>query len=88
MPELYFKGKEFVYNHHLTVPYRPLETQPDKSVGVGAIIAEWYLGESPSYHVWLFYRPDLDWLKSRDAALTLTLAEKIAATDKEKRHKE
>ena len=33
MPELYFKGKEFVYNHHLTVPYRPLETQPDKSVG-------------------------------------------------------
>jgi adenine-specific DNA-methyltransferase len=47
---------------------------------------EWYLGESPSYHVWLIYRPDLDWLKSRDAALTLTLAEKIAATDKEKRH--
>jgi adenine-specific DNA-methyltransferase len=36
MPELYFKGKEFVYNHHLTVPYRPLETHPDKSVGVGA----------------------------------------------------
>jgi adenine-specific DNA-methyltransferase len=51
-----------------------------------AIIAGWYLGESPSYHVWLIYRPDLDWLKSRDAALTLTLAEKIAATDKEKRH--
>jgi hypothetical protein len=25
MPELYFKGKEFVYNHHLTVPYRPLK---------------------------------------------------------------
>jgi adenine-specific DNA-methyltransferase len=36
--------------------------------------------------VWLIYRPDLDWLKSRDAALTLTLAEKIAATDKEKLH--
>jgi adenine-specific DNA-methyltransferase len=33
MPDLYFKGKEFVYNHHLTVPYRPLETQPDKSIG-------------------------------------------------------
>jgi len=33
VPELYFKGKEFVYNHHLTVPYRPLETHPDKSVG-------------------------------------------------------
>jgi len=24
MPELYFKGKESVYNHHLTVPFRPL----------------------------------------------------------------
>lgn len=33
MPELHFKGKEFVYNHHLTVPYRPLIAQPDKSLG-------------------------------------------------------
>jgi hypothetical protein len=32
MPELYFKGKEFVYSHNLTVPYRPMETQPDKSI--------------------------------------------------------
>lgn len=45
-----------------------------------------YLGESPGYHVWLIYRPDLDWLKSRDAALTLTMAERIAVSDKEKRH--
>jgi adenine-specific DNA-methyltransferase len=47
---------------------------------------DWYLGDSPSYYVWLIYRPDLDWLKSRDAALTLTLAEKISATGKDKRH--
>jgi adenine-specific DNA-methyltransferase len=33
MPELQFKGKEFVYNHHLTVPYRPLEMDPSKSIG-------------------------------------------------------
>lgn len=33
MPELVFKGKEFVYNHHLTVPFRPLEPHPDKSIG-------------------------------------------------------
>ena len=33
MPELHFKGKEYVYNHHLSVPYRPLITHPDKSVG-------------------------------------------------------
>jgi adenine-specific DNA-methyltransferase len=33
MTELLFKGKEFVFNHHLTVPYRPLEPHPDKGVG-------------------------------------------------------
>lgn len=33
MPELVFKGKEFVYNHHLSVPFRPLEPDPDKSIG-------------------------------------------------------
>jgi adenine-specific DNA-methyltransferase len=48
--------------------------------------ARWYLGASKSYHVWLVYRPNLDFLKSSDAALTLSLAEKIAATDKDKKH--
>jgi adenine-specific DNA-methyltransferase len=33
MPEIVFKGKEYVYNHHLTVPYRPLVAQADKGVG-------------------------------------------------------
>jgi adenine-specific DNA-methyltransferase len=33
MPELSFKGKEFVYNHHLAVPHRPLVPDPDKSLG-------------------------------------------------------
>ena len=33
MPELMFKGKEFVYNHHLVVPHRPLVPHADKSVG-------------------------------------------------------
>ena len=33
MPEIVFKGKEFVYNHHLTVPYRPLVVHADKGVG-------------------------------------------------------
>jgi len=31
--ELVFKGKEFVFNHHLTVPFRPLEMHPDKGIG-------------------------------------------------------
>ena len=34
MPEIVFKGKEYVYNHHLTVPYRPLV--PDATKGIGA----------------------------------------------------
>src|SRR5690606_27050385 len=48
--------------------------------------ADGYLGESAQYHVWLVYRPELDYLKSREAALTLSLAEQIAATAKDKPH--
>ncbi|MDT3681213.1 MAG: site-specific DNA-methyltransferase [Truepera sp.] len=33
MPELVFKGKEFVYNHHLSVPFRPLVVHADKGIG-------------------------------------------------------
>lgn len=33
MTELSFKGKEFVYNHHLSVPFRPLEMQREKGIG-------------------------------------------------------
>jgi len=33
MPELNFKGKEFVYNHHLAVPHRPLVPDAEKSIG-------------------------------------------------------
>ncbi len=33
MPELHFKGKEFVYNHHLTVPFRPLVHDASRSCG-------------------------------------------------------
>jgi len=34
MPEIVFKGKEYVYNHHLSVPYRPLLA--DSALGLGA----------------------------------------------------
>jgi adenine-specific DNA-methyltransferase len=33
MPEIVFKGKEYVYNHHLSVPYRPLLPQAEKGIG-------------------------------------------------------
>ena len=45
-----------------------------------------YLGESGGQHVWLIYKPDLDWLKSPESALTLTRAKAFASTDPEKRH--
>jgi adenine-specific DNA-methyltransferase len=35
MTELNFKGKEFVFNHHLAVPFRPLV--PDASKGIGDV---------------------------------------------------
>jgi len=37
MPELNFKGKEFVYNHHLSVPFRPLLPDASKSIGDGGL---------------------------------------------------
>ena len=33
MSELHFKGKEFVYNHHLSVLFRPLLCMPRKGLG-------------------------------------------------------
>ena len=48
--------------------------------------ADCYLGEADGQHVWLIYKPDLDWLKSPDAALTLTRAKNFAAAAQDKRH--
>ena len=31
MPTLDFKGKQYIYAHHLTVPYRTLEPDADRS---------------------------------------------------------
>jgi len=46
-----------------------------------------YIGESDNYHVWLIYKPDLDFLKSNEAALTLDHAREIAASNQDgKRH--
>jgi adenine-specific DNA-methyltransferase len=35
MPDTQFKGNEFVYNHHLSVPYRPIIPHKKKSLGEG-----------------------------------------------------
>jgi adenine-specific DNA-methyltransferase len=47
---------------------------------------DFYLGEADGQHVWLIYKPDIDWLKSSEAALTLSRAKALAATDPGKRH--
>ena len=47
---------------------------------------EFYLGKTEGQHVWLIYRPDLEWLKTPEAALTLTRAKAFTEIDPEKRH--
>ena len=48
--------------------------------------ADFYLGATEGQHVWLIYKPDLDWLKTPEAALTLKRARAFAGTDPGKRH--
>ena len=43
----------------------------------------WYLGEAQDRHVWLIYRPDLTFLKSPDAALTLSRAREFQTWGRE-----
>lgn len=45
-----------------------------------------YLGESATFHVWLIYKPELDFLKSRESALTLAKAKALAESKPGKRH--
>jgi len=47
---------------------------------------DFYLGAMEGQHIWLIYKPDLDWLKSPEAALTLARAKAFAASDPDKRH--
>lgn len=47
---------------------------------------DFYLGQTEGQHVWLIYKPDLEWLKSPEAALTLARAKSFAATDPARRH--
>ena len=37
MTQLHFKGKEFVYNHHLSVPVRPLKVETGKGIGTARL---------------------------------------------------
>jgi len=72
-----FEGIGSVLFHMATArAFDPSAVRPD----------DFYLGKTEGRHVWLIYRPDLDWLKSPDAALTLKRARDLAATDADARH--
>ena len=45
-----------------------------------------YLGEASTFHVWLIYQPELAFLQSREAALTLSKARALADAKPGKRH--
>lgn len=48
--------------------------------------ADFFLGEASPYVVWMIYKPDLDWLKTSDAALTLSFARRIHGLRPDKKH--
>ena len=66
--------------HMATNEAKPIAEAVEEVAGCG------YLGESAHFHVWLVYRPDMDFLKSRDAALTLSRARELSAAKPNKRH--
>jgi adenine-specific DNA-methyltransferase len=45
---------------------------------------DFYLGETGGQHIWLIYKPDIEWLKSPDAALTLSRAKAFVAAKADK----
>ncbi len=66
--------------HRATNEAKPIAEAAEEVAGCG------YLGESAHFQVWLVYRPDMDFLKSRDAALTLTRARELSTAKPGKRH--
>ena len=51
--------------------------KPEPAIGDGVM----RLGDANGRHLWLIYKPDLEWLKSAEAALTLSRARAIAASE-------
>lgn len=66
--------------HMATNEAKPAAKKVKEVAGCG------YLGESSLFHVWLIYKPELEFLKSREAALTLSRARLLAESKTDKRH--
>ena len=45
-----------------------------------------FMGEANGQMLWLVYKPELEWLKTPDAALSLSFARKIAEEHPQARH--
>lgn len=61
-------------------------TVPPEGLHQGTGVDEWYVGESPTHHLWTVYRPSAEFLMSPDAALSLELARGIAESRNGKPH--
>lgn len=61
-------------------------TLPTSVDSRGSGLDEWYIGETDSHHVWVIYRDDRDFLRSKEAALNFELAEAMAAKFPDKPH--
>src|SRR5204863_6333013 len=48
--------------------------------------SDWYLGSAQNRHLWLIYKPDMSFLKSTDAALTLSFARSLREKHTDKPH--
>jgi adenine-specific DNA-methyltransferase len=66
-----------LYHTATSLAFDQSKLKPEPTIGDGIM----RLGDANGRHLWLIYKPDLDWLKSGEAALTLTRARAIAAAE-------
>jgi hypothetical protein len=52
MPTLEFKGKQFVYSHHLSVPFRELKVVPEKSLPAKGQKLRWTITLLSTATIW------------------------------------
>lgn len=66
-----------LYHTATSLAFDQSKLKPEPAIGDSVM----RLGDANGRHLWLIYKPDLDWLKSGDAALTLSRARAIAAAE-------
>lgn len=66
-----------LYHTATSLAFDQTKLKPEPAIGDGVM----RLGDANGRHLWLIYKPDLDWLKSGEAALTLSRARAIVAAE-------